>query len=188
MQILTPSDGRTWRRQSLFTSLRDRLEGCYTRPLMMNRALTLNRWLATWFGCGLAPKAPGTVGTLGAIPLFLVFAKLESLHYMVAVLAFTVLAILVAHFFEIGDDHDRPEFVMDEVAGLLVTMTWVPATPLGIFAGFVVFRVLDIWKPFPISWADRKIPGGVGTVADDLIAGILGNIILQLLLQNGVRL
>jgi phosphatidylglycerophosphatase A len=155
----------------------------------MNSFLRINRWLAIWFGCGLSPKAPGTVGTLGAIPLFLLLVRLESLHYMAAVLAFSVASILVAHFYELGgEEHDRPEFVMDEVAGFLVTMTWVPATVPGVIAGFAIFRLLDIVKPFPISWVDQKIPGGVGTVADDLVAGILGNVILQLLLQNGVTL
>lgn len=148
----------------------------------------LSRILGVWFGCGLSPKAPGTVGTLGAIPLFWAFVQLGDMEYMAAVLAFTVLTIVVAHFFEMESEHDSPTFVMDEVAGFLVTMTWVPFSPLGIVAGFVAFRFFDILKPFPISWVDRRIPGAVGTVADDLVAGIFANIVLQLALQNGIRL
>lgn len=150
----------------------------------------LNRLLATWFGLGLAPRAPGTFGTLGAIPLFYLFAtQFEPVAYLAATLVFCALAVFVAHIYELhSPGHDEPQFVMDEVAGFLVTMALVPATPMAIAAGFVIFRVLDIVKPFPISYIDRKIEGGVGTVADDLVAGILGNVVLQMLLQNGVTL
>ncbi len=152
--------------------------------------LKLNRIFATWFGLGLAPKAPGTFGTLGAIPLFWLLAtRLEPVPYLAATVIFSALAIVVAHIHELySPGHDEPQFVMDEVAGFLVTMAWVPATPLAIAAGFVIFRFFDIVKPFPISYIDRKVQGGVGTVADDLVAGILGNVVLQLLLQNGVSL
>ncbi len=107
---------------------------------------------------------------------------------MAFVLTFSIIAIFVANIYEVGSDHDAPSFVMDEVAGFLVTMTWVPCTPLAIAAGFVAFRFFDILKPFPINYLDRKIKGGVGTVADDLVAGIFANVVLQLLLQNGVAL
>lgn len=142
--------------------------------------------LATWFGCGLAPQAPGTVGTLGAIPLVMAFSYLNTLHYMIATVTFAVLAIFVAHLYELmngAGQHDRQEIVIDEVAGFLVTMTWVPLDWRYLLVGFVVFRFFDALKPFPISYIDRNIKGGVGVVADDLVAGILSNIILQALLQ-----
>lgn len=151
--------------------------------------LKLNRILATWFGCGLSPKAPGTVGTVGAIPLFLILAtQLKDIQYMAATLLISAAAIVVAHIYEWDAEHDSPQFVMDEVAGFLVTMTWVPVTWSWVLAGFVAFRLFDIWKPFPIGYLDRKIQGGVGTVADDLVAGIAANVVLQVLLQNGVQL
>jgi phosphatidylglycerophosphatase A len=141
---------------------------------------------ATWFGCGRAPRAPGTFGTLGAIPLFWVMSTMSPLGYMGATLVLVVLSILVAHFYEeIRGEHDSPEFVFDEVVGFLVTMTWVPWGWKGVVAGFVLFRLFDVAKPFPISWLDRRVPGGVGAVADDLLAGIFSNIILQILLQRG---
>jgi len=142
--------------------------------------------LATWFGCGFSPKAPGTVGTLGAIPLVYFFATLEPLHYMAVTLGFSACAMIVAQFFEAGGEHDPQEFVMDEVAGFMVTMTWVPFTWMGVLAGFLLFRLFDVWKPFPISYIDRKVKGGVGTVADDLVAGIFANVGLQFLLHYGV--
>jgi phosphatidylglycerophosphatase A len=139
--------------------------------------------LATWFGCGLSPKAPGTVGTLGAIPLAYVLAQFDHLTYGAATIAFTVFAILVASFYESGSsDHDSQEFVMDEVAGFLITMALVPFTLVGVVAGFLLFRLFDIWKPFPISWIDRRVPGGVGTVADDVAAGVAANVVLQALM------
>jgi phosphatidylglycerophosphatase A len=142
---------------------------------------------ATWFGLGRAPKAPGTFGTVGAIPLVYLFSRFGEFQYMFATLAFTVAAIMVAHIYEltIADEHDSPEFVMDEVAGFLVTMTWVPFTWQYVLAGFILFRVLDALKPWPISVVDAKVPGGIGAVADDLVAGILANIALQMVLAYG---
>jgi phosphatidylglycerophosphatase A len=139
--------------------------------------------LAIWFGCGLVPKAPGTVGTLGSIPVVYLFSRFEPEVYAVATFSFIVFAILVAHFYEQGGtDHDSKEFVMDEGAGFLVTMALVPFTIKGVVAGFLLFRLFDIWKPFPINWMDRKIKGGVGTVADDVAAGVLANVVLHALM------
>lgn len=145
------------------------------------------RILATWFGCGLAPKGPGTVGTAGAVPLVLLFAYFGEKSYMIATFSFVVFSIFVAHLYELGhpDDHDRSEVVIDEVAGFLITMTWLPMTPLWLVLGFLAFRLFDVVKPWPISWVDRRVLGGVGVVADDLVAGILSNIILQTVLQQG---
>lgn len=144
------------------------------------------RILATWFGCGRIRKAPGTFGTFGAIPLVIAFSFLHPMTYMLATFAFAVFSIMIAHFHEnIFGEHDASEVVIDEVAGLLVTMTWIPCDWKHLAAGVVAFRILDILKPFPISYIDRQVKGGVGAVGDDLVAGILGNIILQALWQKG---
>jgi phosphatidylglycerophosphatase A len=141
--------------------------------------------LATWFGCGKAPKAPGTFGTLGAIPLAFALSFVGPLPYMLVTLIFSVGAIFVAQLYEgISGRHDDKEVVIDEVAGFLVTMAWVPFTWKYAVAGFLLFRLFDVWKPFPISYVDQKVKGGVGCVGDDLIAGILSNIILQVLLDQ----
>lgn len=145
------------------------------------------RYLATWFGLGYSPVVPGTVGTLGALPLVYLFSLKGELIYLGLTIGFTVFAILVAHLYEMeiaGGEHDTPEFVMDEVAGYLVTMAMLPLTVPWLVLGFVLFRILDMAKPFPISWVDRKVLGGVGAVADDLLAGIVANVILQVLYQN----
>jgi phosphatidylglycerophosphatase A len=141
--------------------------------------------LATWFGCGKSPVAPGTVGTLGAIPLVWAFAQMPPLAYMLSTLILSIAAIWIAHLHEaITGEHDCGEVVIDEVAGFAVTMVWVPFTWPYLLAGFAIFRLLDALKPFPISYIDREVKGGVGAVGDDLVAGILSNIILQLLLQQ----
>ena len=151
-------------------------------PLLKRPAVIL----ATWFGCGKFPKAPGTAGTLGAIPLVWALSLLGPLPYMLATLVFTIFAIFVAHVYEAeSGEHDASEVVIDEVAGFLVTMTWVPFSWTYVLAGFLLFRFFDILKPFPISYIDRKVGGGVGVVADDLLAGILANVILQFLWQKG---
>jgi phosphatidylglycerophosphatase A len=72
--------------------------------------------------------------------------------------------------------------VIDEVIGFLITMTWLPMTWQAYLAGFLLFRVLDIFKPFPIGYLDEKVPGGLGVVADDVAAGMIANIILQVVL------
>lgn len=144
--------------------------------------------LATWFGCGYAPKAPGTAGTLGAIPLVYLFSSFSELKYLSVTICFAGFSILVAHLYETiiaPDTHDASELVIDEVAGFLVTMALVPFTVKWVIAGFVIFRIFDMLKPFPISYIDKKVLGGVGAVADDLLAGILSNIVLQVLLQKG---
>ncbi len=140
--------------------------------------------LATWFGCGLIPRAPGTVGTLGAIPLFWFMSSLNPIQYMIFTFAFVVLAMWVAQMYElvVSEKHDCPEFVMDEVAGFLVAMVWVPFTWQNVAMGFALFRFFDVLKPFPISWIDRRVHGGVGTVGDDLAAGIVVNVILQIVI------
>lgn len=145
------------------------------------------RILGTWFGCGNSPVFPGTVGTVGALPLVWGLAQLNELTYVAATLIFVLFSIVVAHFYErlISEEHDQPEFVMDEVAGILVTMVLVPTTVVNLAMGFVIFRAFDMIKPFPISYVDRKIPGGLGTVADDLLAGVVSNLILHYVLAPG---
>jgi phosphatidylglycerophosphatase A len=143
--------------------------------------------LATWFGCGRSPKAPGTVGTLGALPLAWAVSLFAPMAQLVFIFTFTIFSIGVAHFYELEKgEHDSSEVVIDEVAGFLVTMAWVPFTWSYVLLGFLVFRLLDIWKPFPISYVDRKVGGGVGAVGDDLLAGILGSVLMQLIFQQRI--
>ena len=145
---------------------------------MNKKTVTL---LATFFGSGRLPKSPGTWGTLATIPLWYVLAQLHAIPYMVVVLLLCVAAILIAQAYEnMTNTHDSKEIVIDEVVGFLITMTWLPLTWQSLIAGFILFRIVDIVKPPPIRQLDQKVKGGVGVVIDDIAAGIVCNIILQL--------
>lgn len=138
--------------------------------------------LATWFYLGKLKPGPGTWGTLGAVPLIVSFRLLGPYGYLIGVFTLAVLAMTVAQIYERGrEGHDHAEVVIDEVAGFAVAMTWLPMTWQAWVAAFVLFRIIDIFKPPPIAWLDRKVPGGIGVVADDLAAGIAVNVILQIL-------
>lgn len=145
--------------------------------------------IATVFGVGRIPKAPGTWGSLVTLPLVLGLMWLGPLVYMAATLAMAIVAIIAAEQYEQqSEKHDSKEIVIDEVAGMLVTMTMLPMTWQSFVIGFILFRLLDIFKPFPISYFDRKVPGGFGVVLDDLVAGMIANGILQLMLYHTVWL
>lgn len=141
--------------------------------------------IATVFGVGRILRAPGTWGSLVTLPLALGLMWLGPLAYMAATLAMAIVAILAAEQYEQqSEKHDSKEIVIDEVAGMLVTMTMLPMTWQSFVIGFILFRLLDIFKPFPISYFDRKVPGGFGVVIDDLVAGMIANGILQLMLYH----
>jgi len=129
-------------------------------------------WLAAWGPCGLSPVAPGTVGTLGAIPLFWLLRDLPLWLYLTTLAAFVALAVRAA---EVAGRHwkvvDASPIVIDEVAGYLVTMALVPWSWEGALMGFALFRVCDVMKPWPASALDRW-KTGAGVVADDLAAGV----------------
>jgi phosphatidylglycerophosphatase A len=141
--------------------------------------------LATWGGLGFLPKAPGTFGTLGAIPLLLLLERLPPTRFMLAVVIFIGLAIFISELYQAPlGSHDSQQIVIDEVAGFLVTMMWIPLSVVSLVFGFVLFRALDIFKPYPISVIDRRIKGGLGVVTDDLAAGLVANIVLQFLFNE----
>jgi len=123
---------------------------------------------------------PGTFGTLGAIPLVFLFHKANPYGYMLLTFLFSLWAIGISDQYEQAvQDHDSKEVVVDEVAGFLVTMFWMPLTWQAFLYGFLLFRVLDIFKPYPLNLLDRSVHGGFGTVLDDLAAGVIANIALQ---------
>jgi phosphatidylglycerophosphatase A len=138
-------------------------------------------FLAFGFGSGLAPKAPGTFGTLAGIPVYLLLQPLALQWYLLAVVVVSVVGIYLCD--KTSRDlgvHDHGGIVWDEIAGLLVTMIAAPPGWLAIALGFVLFRLFDIWKPWPISWLDKKVDGGLGIMVDDLLAGVFALIGLQL--------
>ncbi|AFJ02068.1 Phosphatidylglycerophosphatase A [Methylophaga frappieri] len=130
----------------------------------------------------MAPKAPGTAGTLAAIPIYLLIANCPAWLYLILLVIGLFVGVWwsqsAIHFFQ---KKDPPEVVWDEIIGFLVTMFMAPSGWLWIVVGFLLFRLFDIWKPWPVRWADRCLTGGWGIMLDDVIAGIYAAIILQLL-------
>lgn len=140
------------------------------------------QWLAFGFGAGLAPKAPGTVGTLAAIPFFWFIQDLPLAVYLVVVfLGFLVGIYLCGITAKALDCHDHPGIVWDEMVGYWLTMILAPGGWGWIALGFCLFRLFDIWKPWPIAWIDRRIHGGLGIMLDDVLAAVYAWMILQLI-------
>ena len=129
-------------------------------------------WIAFGFGSGLVPWAPGTVGTIAAIPLYLILAQMPLRGYLAA-LAVVILVGIWACDRTARDlgDKDPGAIVWDEFAGLLVTLAGAPSGWGWIVVGFALFRGFDILKPWPIGWLDRRVIGGLGIMLDDLAAG-----------------
>lgn len=138
--------------------------------------------LALGFGSGLAPRAPGTFGTLAAIPVYLLCATLPPAFYLlVLAAAFAAGVYLCGRTARALGVHDHPGIVWDEVVGYLATMAFAPSGWAWIALGFVCFRVFDIWKPWPIRALDRHVHGGLGIMLDDLAAGIAAALTLLLI-------
>ena len=143
--------------------------------------------VATWFGCGLAPKAPGTVGTLGAIPLYWLVARWGPPGVGATALGVTLVGVWAASQVarELGNE-DPQVVVVDEVAGMLITMLPMAAWSWrAVAVGVVLFRLLDITKPWPIRACER-LPGGGGGVMDDVAAGVIGAGVMAALRVTGV--
>lgn len=138
--------------------------------------------LAVGFGSGLFPKAPGTMGTLAAIPLYLLVSSLPTVWFITLLVVGFVAGIRICQSATdaIGVA-DHGAIVWDEVIGFGVTMIAAPAGWKWVVAGFVLFRLFDVFKPWPISWFDRRIHGGLGIMLDDLIAGLFALFCMQLL-------
>jgi phosphatidylglycerophosphatase A len=140
--------------------------------------------LALGFGSGLVPRAPGTAGTLAAIPLYLLAAPLPPLYYLLLVVLLFLAGIgICAHAAGRLGVHDHPGIVWDEIVGYLVTMTLAPPGWVWIGLGFVLFRLFDILKPWPIRWCDRQVQGGFGIMLDDLLAGVCAAVVLQVAIR-----
>jgi len=128
------------------------------------------------------PKAPGTWGTLAAVPIYLLIQDWMLLHYVPLVVLMAVLGFWICDVAAIDlKVHDHPGIVWDEIVGFLITMIAAPAGWLWIVIGFVLFRIFDILKPWPIGWVDSKVKGGFGIMLDDILAGLMALGCLQLI-------
>lgn len=137
-------------------------------------------FIAFGFGAGLSPRAPGTAGSLVGLPAWFFLSSLSPVVYGLVVVAFFFFGVWITAVTErdIGV-HDHPGIVWDEIVGMLVTLAFVPLNWLWLTAGFVLFRIFDIWKPFPIRWLNNRVPGGWGIMLDDLAAALAAALCLQ---------
>ncbi|MBT3348121.1 MAG: phosphatidylglycerophosphatase A [Thiotrichales bacterium] len=134
------------------------------------------------FGSGLAPIAPGTAGTLAAIPIYLLIEGLSLPLYLGFILISFLFGVVICG--RTGDalgEHDHGGIVWDEFVGFWITMIAAPSGWIWIALGFILFRIFDIWKPWPINWADQKVAGGLGVMLDDVIAGVYAALFLQII-------
>ena len=139
--------------------------------------------LSLGFGAGLSPRAPGTVGTLVAIPFYLVLAELPWPAYLLVVAAAFVLGVYLCRYTSQAlGVHDHSGIVWDELVGYWITMIAVPTSWPWIITGFVLFRFFDIVKPWPVKLADARMTGGFGIMFDDVLAGFYALACLHLIL------
>jgi phosphatidylglycerophosphatase A len=139
--------------------------------------------LATWGGVGFLPFMPGTWGTLAALPLWYYLAQTGPWFYGLGVAVLVIGGLLVAGpAQEMLGRTDHPAIVVDEVAGLLITLAGVPPTWEHAALGLVIFRTLDILKPFPIRWFQEGGKGGLEVMADDVAAGVMGRVGLEIVM------
>lgn len=153
------------------------MEAVATRPIPWPVTL-----IATALGAGFVPIAPGTAGTLVAVPLAWGAAHLGQAGYLLVTFGVMAIGIWAADIYEERSGRkDNQRIVIDEVAGYLVTMAAVPRGPFNLILGFGLFRLLDTWKPWPVRLLDAKIHGGLGVVLDDIGAGVYAALALYVL-------
>lgn len=139
-------------------------------------------FLALGFGTGLAPKAPGTFGTLATLPFFYFMMDLPVALYVAITIIFSIVGIyLCGKTAKDSGVHDHGAIVWDEIVGYLITMIGVAISWQSLLVGFVLFRFFDILKPWPISYLDKHVHGGLGIMIDDVAAGLAALICMHLI-------
>lgn len=144
-------------------------------------------FIAFGFGSGLAKFAPGTVGTLAAVPIYLILQGLNPWLYAFLTLVLFALGVYVSSFVssELGQS-DYKGIVIDEIVGYLITLFMMPCHFGVLLLAFVLFRFFDICKPFPIRYIDKHVDSGLGVMLDDVVAGIMAYAVLKLFLWGGL--
>lgn len=146
------------------------------------KSIWKNPWhfIAFGFGTGAIPIAPGTFGTLIAIPFYLFLTHYSQTVYIVLTLAITFFSVwLCEKVSRETQSHDHQGMCIDEIVGYLVTMIHAPYGWKWMLLGFILFRIFDIWKPWPIRQVDQHVKGGFGMILDDVMAGFYAFLIIQ---------
>jgi phosphatidylglycerophosphatase A len=139
-------------------------------------------FIATGFGSGLLPYAPGTWGSIIGILVYLLMTELTIIPYLILVLIFFIAGIYICgKTADDWDEHDHPAIVWDEIAAFPIVMFSIPLSWYSLLIGFILFRVFDVWKPGPLRWINDNLSGGIGIMLDDTLAAILSLIVLKLL-------
>ncbi len=149
---------------------------------MQSITVKIAYWFATFFGAGRAAKAPGTVGSLMALPVAYFLWQLPVAWAWVVVVVFFLLGVAAAEVVIKDSGVEDPGFVViDEVVGIFISSCLCGRSVAGFAAAFVLFRIFDIWKPFPVSYADQNIKGGFGAMLDDAVAGGMALLVYYLI-------
>lgn len=147
---------------------------------MADIKLTLARFIALGFGSGKMPVAPGTFGTVVGVLLFWVLGGLPVYLYILLCFIFLLIGIWASQVYsDFLGVHDHGSIVWDEVVGYMIGMIAMPVEWSWMLVGFLLFRLFDIWKPYPIRLLDEKVEGGLGIMLDDVLAGIYTLIVVQ---------
>ena len=137
-------------------------------------------WIASGFGSGFSPRAPGTAGTIAALLPWYWLRMLSVPYYVVAVVFAFAIGVWASSWVVRRSGVQDPQVVVwDEFVGVWIALVAAPAGWIWMLAGFALFRLFDIWKPWPVSWADRKVHGGMGVMLDDVFAGVYAVAVLQ---------
>jgi phosphatidylglycerophosphatase A len=155
------------------------INNCKTPKGFLKNPLNL---IATGFGSGLSPIIPGTCGTLPAIPIYWLLHYLSLTYYTAIVIAITLISFWICDKTAKNLKANDPQcIVLDEIVGFLITMIAAPIGIIWIIIGFILFRLFDMLKPWPINWIDKKVHGGLGIVLDDVLAGIMATVVLHII-------
>ncbi|MEO8742301.1 MAG: phosphatidylglycerophosphatase A [Lysobacteraceae bacterium] len=145
-------------------------------------------WIASGFGSGFSPRAPGTVGTVAALLPWWWLRELPLPYYLAATVAAFVIGVWASSWVVRRSGVQDPQVVVwDEFVGVWIALIAAPVGWPWMLAGFALFRLFDIWKPWPVSWADEIVGGGLGVMLDDVIAGVYALIVMQIAAQMLAR-
>jgi len=152
------------------------------KSLLSIRALEL---FVTGLGVGRSPILPGTLGTLWGVGLVFLLRDCPTFLFLILTALSFLLSCYLVHIYEMKTlTHDQSEVIVDEIVGYMVTMLFVPIHWKTLLLAFFLFRLFDMLKPFPVSYFDKHVTGGFGVVMDDVVAGIIANLILHWVLWN----